>query len=237
MNRADWNRVAFRFDDAVCDIVAADRRRVIAGFVERVLTHRNRHAVVVDLGCGPGTFVRTFGHLFDEAIGLDYAPRMIAMAKRRCASLPHARWICAAVGRAPALLGPVADLVVCLNVLTSTGRTRRQAHWASVATVNKPGGFALIVVPSVESARFVARATGAAAPVNLRDGRHVRRGGHLQKLYTRQELVDHLTLFGYRNVRVTRVFYPWRVEGIVSPGPEAGRLPWHWACLAVRRHG
>ncbi len=233
MKRADWNRLAVAFEGRL-RIVAADRRRILAGLVHVVLTH-GRRAAVVDLGCGPGTFVRTFGHLFDEAIGLDYAPRMIAMAKRRCASLPHARWICAAVGHAPALLGQVADLVVCLNVLTSTTRTRREAHWASVAAVNKPGGFALIVVPSVESARFVECAAGAAAPASPRDGRHVRRGGHFQKLYTRREVVDHLARFGYRNIRVTRVFYPWRVEGIVSPGPAAGGLPWHWACLAVRR--
>jgi SAM-dependent methyltransferase len=237
VNRADWNRLAPRFDGAVCDIVAADARQVLARLVQRALTQR-RHRVVVDLGCGHGTFIREFGRLFESITGLDYAPRMIARARRRCARVPGARWLCAGVERAPALLGPVADLAVCLNVLTSTQRARRDSQWAALAGVNKPGGLALVVLPSVESARFVARVTGVTQhSAKLRSDRQIRRGPHVQKLYTRQELIDYFTRFGYRKVSITRVFYPWRVEGIASRDVAAASLPWHWACLAVRGRG
>jgi len=55
MKRADWNRLADDFEAEVCDITREERTGKVERFVNAV--RLPRHAVLVDLGCGLGTFV------------------------------------------------------------------------------------------------------------------------------------------------------------------------------------
>src|SRR5689334_5311522 len=96
VSREQWNRLAARFNSSVCDIVAGDRDKVVDALVEEALKRRPR-PVVIDLGCGMGTFVRRYSRRFGETIGVDFAERMLRGARRRCAKVPRVRWVCASV--------------------------------------------------------------------------------------------------------------------------------------------
>ncbi|HMP07798.1 MAG TPA: hypothetical protein PJ982_15715, partial [Lacipirellulaceae bacterium] len=87
-------------------------------------------------------------------------------------------------------LGPIGDFVACLNVITSTDADLRRRQWASLAGLPKPGGYALVVIPALESAlRVVEHADddNLIHRSNFKAGL-VYRGDAPQKHYTRDEL-------------------------------------------------
>ncbi len=238
LTRAQWNRLAARFNSSVCDITAGERGRVVHELVEEALRCCPR-PVVVDVGCGVGTFIRRYGRRFGESVGVDFAERMLRGARRRCAKVPRTRWVCSAVEGTPAKVGRIADLTVCMNVLTSPSAALRRRQWNALGKITKPGGCLLVVLPSYESAEFVAdvedRMNPGASARRDGDGT-VHRGRARQKHYTREEIRDAAERAGFRVLRVPKVHYGWRDEGLEPPKSIArGRWPWDWALLANRR--
>ncbi len=179
--------------------------------------------MLVDLGCGIGTFIRTFGGRFDQIVGLEYAPRIMARAKRRCAAMKGVEWLTMDLARGAETIGCRADLTVCLNVITSASAAVRNAQWAAVASVTRPSGFALVVVPSLESDAMLMEAhraeksgKAAATAEGLAD-----RDGSRQKHYRRDELIEIFDGLGLEVKRLGPVFSPWSGEGLDKP--RAGR--------------
>jgi len=241
VSREQWNRLAARFNSSVCDIVAGDRDKVVDALVEEALKRRP-HPVVIDLGCGMGTFVRRYGRRFGETIGVDFAERMLRGARRRCVKVPRVRWVCASVEDTPRKVGETADLSVCLNVLTSPDATLRRRQWKALGKITNPGGCTIVVLPSLESSELVAQVEERLRPgssgARTGDGTVVNRGKARQKHYTREELRDAAEHGGFRVLRIVRVPYPWKDEGIeAAKSVTRGRQPWDWALLAVRRKG
>ena len=237
MDRAEWNQLADDFEDAVCDIVASETSDQLRRYVgaARPLP---KSPTLVDLGCGIGTFIQTFGHRFGRIVGVEYAPRIMARAKARCAKVKGVEWLTMDVARAADEIGCRADLTVCLNVITSASAAVRNAQWAAVAHVTKPGRFALVVVPSLESDEMLMGAHRAersgkapATEAGLAD-----RDGARQKHYRRDELSEIFDGLGLDVKRLGRVFSPWSGEGLDTPRGDASG-PWDWIVLAQRRRG
>lgn len=235
MDRAEWNGLADDFEESVCDIVASETNDQLRRFVSAARPLPKK-PVLVDLGCGIGTFILTFGARFDRIVGVEYAPRIMARAKERCADVMRVEWLTMDVARAAKAIGCRADLTVCLNVITSASAAVRKAQWASLAAVTRPGGFALVVVPSLESDEMLMEAhlkersgKAAATAGGLAD-----RDGSRQKHYRRDELIAVFSEHGLDVKRLGRVFSPWSGEGLDGPGP-GGRGPWDWICLARKK--
>ncbi len=238
VSRAQWNKLAARFNSSVCDIVAGDRDRVMDALVETALRAHPK-PTVVDLGCGMGTFILRYGRRFGETIGVDFAERMLRGARRRCAKVPRVRWACASVEDAPATLSTTADILACLNVITSPDGALRRRQWKALAKVAKPGGHVIVVLPSLESSELVAqieeRLNPGSSGARLDDG-SVHRGNARQKHYTRAELRAAAERAGLRVQKIARIPYPWKDEGVAAPkSVTRGRQPWDWALLARRR--
>src|SRR4029077_9035897 len=160
MNRREWNQHPHEFEDAICDITVDETNNRLSRFVRAA--RLPSEPVLVDLGCGLGSFEQKFGDRFKKIFAVDFAARIIARARRRCAAQPAVKWLVMDVARAFKAIGTRADLTVCMNVITSPSVAKRNALWRCVAKVTKPGGFALIVVPSIESNRMVERSSSAA---------------------------------------------------------------------------
>jgi SAM-dependent methyltransferase len=235
MKRAQWNRLADDFETEVCDITREESSDSITRFMNAVRLPVS-DAMLVDLGCGLGTFVSKFGGRFARVVAIDHAGKIVARAKAASTCTSPVQWMVLDVAKAGAALGACADLTVCMNVITSSHAKRRDALWQSLAGVTKPKGHALIVVPSIESDAVVQkvalRAGRAAEYVSTSEGL-VERDGAVQKHFSRQELDETFVSLGFAVKRMGRASYPWSVEGLRKP--PNGKLPWDWMCLAQRR--
>ncbi|MEJ0077940.1 MAG: class I SAM-dependent methyltransferase [Alphaproteobacteria bacterium] len=236
MSRREWNRTAEKFKDLVCDIAAEETNNQLRLFVSAARPSPDK-SVLVDLGCGIGTFVQKFSDRFSRVFAADFATDAIRQAESAYRGTTPTEWHVADLTACPKLFGTdCADLTVCLNVITSPSAARRKSLWETVRTMTKPAGHALIVVPSIESCHMVAerenRGRKQARPASKRDGIAVR-GNVWQKHFSRGELVEIFFNLGFSVVRLGAVNYPWSTEGLRKPR-TAAQPPWGWICLAKR---
>jgi len=226
MKRADWDRLADEFESETCDITREESKDAVARFVAKVPLPKK--AVLVDLGCGVGTFIARFGGRFHEIHGVEFAPRIIARARARCGE--KVNWLATDIPWAAKTIGRVAHLTVCLNVITQASASARDRLWRSVAGVTRKRGHALVVVPSLESEEMVV-ALSRQKPA-WRKGGLVLRDGVWQKHFTRDELREIFAAHGLRVVRIDKAPYPWSVEGLRETKARRGKRPWDWIVLA-----
>jgi SAM-dependent methyltransferase len=236
MNRKQWNRLAKKFEAEACDISREESGDQVRRYVARARIPK-KGGVLVDLGCGVGTFIREFGHRFGEVVGVEYAAGIIARAKQRCADMDNVTWHNAGGAQAAVRIGRRADLTVCMNVITSSNAATRAALWLSLASITKKNGFALIVVPSIESDDMVEETANNGRKPRRTAARAkglVRRSGAMQKHFARDELGNDLARVGFAVRRMGRAFYPWSIEGMRETKARSAGRPWDWVCLAQR---
>ena len=236
VSRKEWDKLADDFEREVCDITRETKGREIARLVLG-LRPSPRNSVLVDLGCGIGTFVERYGKLFRATFAVEHAPRIIARAKKRLAMRDDIVWLTSNIPPAARRIGPLADLTVCMNVITMPSARIRAQMWDGIARVTRQRGHALIVVPSIESDRMVERiaygTSRAQAMADAPDGL-VERGGSRQKHFGREELHELLQQHGFRTRKLMRISYPWQKEGLRKPRDAGTRRPWDWLVLAQR---
>jgi SAM-dependent methyltransferase len=236
VSRKEWDGLADDFEREVCDITRENNGKEIARLV-RGLRPSPRTSVLVDLGCGIGTFIERYGALFRTTVAVEHAPRIIARAKKRLAKRSGITWLTSNIPPAARRIGACADLTVCMNVVTMPQARIRQQMWEGIARVTKRNGHVLIVVPSIESDRMVERiayGTPRAQALSEAPDGLVERGGSRQKHFARDELHALLASHGFRAKKMLRVSYPWQKEGLRKPRNAGARLPWDWLVLAQK---
>ncbi len=137
------------------------------------------------------------------------------------------------IPRAAKEIGTRADLTVCMNVITSASAAKRAALWSSLAHVTRKGGYALVVIPSLES-EWLVRATTKEKLEPVRKSGLVKRDDAWQKHYERAELDRIFTDCGFTTRRVDRAYYPWSIEGLRETAVRRKNRPWDWMALAQR---
>jgi SAM-dependent methyltransferase len=106
------------------------------------LAQRRPPGRVLDLGCGTGSDVLYLASLGWEAVGVDFVPQAIAIARSRAAaSGSSATFIVGDVTRLreAGVVGPF-DLVIDVGCYHGIPAGRRDAYGAGVAAVTGPGG-------------------------------------------------------------------------------------------------
>ncbi len=232
MKQAYWNSAALDFESEVCDITREESADLVKRHVALAKAKR-KNPVLVDLGCGVGTFIHRYGPRFHKVTGVEFAPRIIAQAIKRCAAMPNVTWKTMDIPRAAKETGAVADLTVCMNVITSASAAKRAALWSSIASVTRRRGHALVVIPSLES-EWLVRATTKEKLEPERKGGLVKRDDAWQKHYERAELDRIFTDYGFTVRRVDRAYYPWSIEGVRETPARAKNRPWDWMALAQK---
>jgi len=237
LNRAEWNQLADDFEELVCDVALDETSDQLRRYVDAARPSKEK-SVLVDLGCGIGSFIQKFGGRFREIVGVEFAARTIARAKERCAAIDGIEWHTMDVARAAKRIGQRADLTVCMNVITAPRKATRDAQWAGVATVTKPSGFALIVVPSIESEEMIQarirRGASGIKSTQTADGL-VEFDGSAQKYYRRDELMSVVRDNGFDVKRIGQLRAPWAREGMTNPRRPGIQNPWDWIVLARRQ--
>jgi SAM-dependent methyltransferase len=234
MNRQQWNQLGKVFEAEVCDIVREESDDQMRRYVSAAKLPKH-DAVLVDLGCGVGTFIERFGNRFQKIVGVEFAATTIAQAKELCAGVPNVQWLTLDIVSAARKIGKVSDLTVCLNVITSASAAKRAALWQSLAAVTKAGGHALLVVPSLESEEMVQTViNGRKKPKLAANNGLVVREEATQKHFEEAELRAVLAENGFTARKLGRARYPWSIEGVRETASRAANRPWDWVCLAQR---
>lgn len=231
MNRKEWNKLANTFEKNVCDISREETADQIKSYVARAKIPK-RGGVLVDMGCGIGTFILQYGHRFAEIVGVEYASNIIARAKKRCAAVAGVTWHTAGVEAAGKRIGPRADLTVCMNVITVPSAAKRKAMWDGIGAVTKRGGHALVVVASIEAERMIEKLENE-EPSDHPDGL-VDHDGALQKHFARDELAADFSRAGFAVKKIGKAYYPWSKEGLRETPKRRASPPWDWVALAQR---
>lgn len=232
-----WDRLATRWDEAIFNSLAADRRQVIRAELRKA-ARRGRRAA--DFGCGIGTYLPTLARLFAEVHGFEQSAACAARARRRMRFRP---WVTVhAADRAPPACRGRFDVVICVNAAIHPRKRVWNGVLRSACALLKPRGRLLVVVPALESAELVAAALrlspakparGTTAELADRRRGIVRIDGVATKHFRRAELADALAANGLDGVRIRRVRYSWQSEAVVPPVSLRRTRPWDWLAIAT----
>lgn len=214
----------------------------------------SRRGAAIDLGTGIGNGIPMLARLFRRVVAIDYAPRMVATARKRYAHLSHVSFAVADMRELSRYHGRFDVAVAVNSVLLPSSRDVRRMLREAYATL-KPGGLLFGVFPSLESEVYIGLLTFEREHAKLRHeerawlrteelvGRHridffrgtVGKSAVTQKFYYRFELLHRLQRAGFTDIRIGRVVYPWRL--LDDPDARAFRGQpgfWDWFVSARR---
>jgi len=237
-DRMYWDAMAKRWDQEIFNTLHHDRSGVIGGEIER---SSRRAGSIADFGCGTGIYLPLLSRLFDDVQGFERSMPCVAIARQKLRT--RANVAVHSASSASVRRHGRFDVVLCVNVAVHPALRARAGVFRAIRALLAPGGRLILVVPSLESATMVAAEEAAA----LR-GRATSRGGDWiagkdadgvvtiegmpYKHYTRRELRDLLEGLGLGVIRIRRVEYSWRSQGVRPAAHRAGDLPWDWIAVA-----
>jgi SAM-dependent methyltransferase len=103
---------------------------------------------ILDMGCGPGTFLGRFGSGYTHGLGIDLARAQIEFARQKYGSQ---RLRFEALDVAAFSEESQFDVVVSIEVIEHLPRGETQAFLRSILRVLKPGGTAVLSTPNYRS--------------------------------------------------------------------------------------
>src|SRR5882672_5648987 len=139
-----WNRIAPSYHAEIFDVFQSDTKKVLTKYFKKH-TSLKHHAV--DFGCGNG---KAFSHLaprFKNVLGLDISQKLLNQAK----ALPYNNVSLKQADLTRVLRVPKADFIFCCNVAILPEVETNVAIIKNIQRTLKPGGHALVVIPSLES--------------------------------------------------------------------------------------
>jgi SAM-dependent methyltransferase len=247
---AFWDTMHADFDDAVFDPVASDVRGAFWRAVGRFGRAARR---VADYGCGTGRQLPGLAKRFDQVVGLDFAPKLLAVAHARTAELENVEL------RRVDLRQPIprlrsVELGVCVNAWIMPSHEGRRLALRHVRASLAPGAPLVLVVPALEAALYVNerlvewnRRSGLRGRALLREGIETtpRAASDLlhgvidlddsrTKHFLREELLARLRDARFEVVHEARVEYPWSAYFDHPPRWLRDPLPWDWLVVARR---
>lgn len=239
MTAKDWDALADEFSSRVLEISECDIDGVIEMAAKRLGGARK---VATDFGCGAGAVTRLVAPYFKSVTGVDFSPKLIDAARVQTRA-KNVVYEIADLQSTRAKRFP-CDVAFCANVLIGDdAAAREQLARNVIASVHK-GGHAVFIVPSLEA---VMRAYQVAVQLGRRgvDGWAkdevvslpqglIKMGGVPTKHYLQDEIAEFLTRLKLRDVKVTRVSYPWREALEDAPRTLKAALPWDWMAAGTK---
>lgn len=250
MDENYWEAVASDYDGEIFDSFASDRRGVLR---KRLDEFANPAVAAADAGCGVGKYLPALAPRFQSVDAYDLSASLLEQARAKGAAFSNIRYFKRDFAAKGAKVNPVG-FVLCANVLIMAQHEVREGILHNVARMLQPGGHALFLVPSLESAilthhRMVqwhrrdglpmeAAMKASSAPA-ARAGTALRHGlVPLEKVPTKHFLREEMTLFlqdfGFESLRFDKVEYRWTTEFENPPDWMKAPYPWDWL-VSVRR--
>ena len=249
MDAAYWDRLAGNFSEEVFEVTERDSSGVIRKTAKRL---GGKDLTAIDFGCGAGASTRAIAPFFRHVTGIDFSENLLAVArqKTRAKNADYRQAdLSAKVARTPK-----CDVAFCFNVLLSPDEKIRLAIARNVVRAIRRGGAGVFIAPALESelrsyqvslacqqrAGFkraaAAKELDASARrdiISLSQG-VVNLGGAPTKHFFQDEIAELLAACGLKNLKVSRVHFPWDAVLDETPTPMPHGEPWDWMAVGEK---
>ncbi len=236
-----WNHIAPTYNIEIFDVFQSDTKKILLKYFKR---HTNLKHNAIDFGCGNGKAFSYLAPRFKNVLGLDISQKLLSQAK----VLPYNNVSLKQADLTKQLRIPKADFIFCCNVAILPEVETNVAIIRNIQKALKPGGSALVVIPSLESMIYSAwrlidwnkkekvkpeqidpsEYSGfAGKKIDILQGL-VSIDGHTTKHYTQQEIDVVFSRCGLTVSKIERIEYPWTSEFTKPPNWMNAPFPWDW---------
>ena len=237
-----WNRITPSYNDEIFDVFQSDKKKKLPKYFKK---HGGLNKVAIDFGCGTGKSFPYLSSLFKNVLGLDISKDLLKQARHRGYANIDLKQKDLTKRN---LVLPPADFAFCCNVIMFPVIEKNLNMITNIYNALKPGGTALIVLPSLDSALFsswrlidIYRREGVKAsdiPVHefhyfKGNKRDILQGiVHIDGVPTKHYLESEIQVIfkdaGFRVTKIDKVEYDWETELSAPPEWLEDPYPWDW---------
>jgi SAM-dependent methyltransferase len=248
-----WSRAAARYDDLFLDPFRPGVENPLLDEIRSIPDPASK--AVADLGCGTGPLLSHLVGRFGQVVALDFAPGMIAKAKKRLGAGrrdDHVTFLVRPMHDLDDFQGAL-DVAVAVNSIVMPDVREIDRTLAAIRASLKPGGVFLGILPAMDAIHYhtmllndEALDRGLAVDEAERhasfQGEHhfyefafgrFQFQGLRQKFWQPFEVEHRFAKAGFPRVELTKVLYPW--DDTITGGPAFADHPrsWDWSFRAV----
>ncbi len=244
-----WDKIASRYNEEIFDVFHNDKKKKLMRYFKK---HGSQTKVAIDLGCGNGKAFSYLSPLFKKVIGIDISLELLRQAKR----LPYKNIELKRLDLTrKGLHLPKADFLFSCNVVMFPAIEKNYSMLKNLQRSLKPGGTALLVIPSLESVLFSSlqlislyRKEGTHSdhiPANEFDyfrasKRDIVQGiiyidGVPTKHYLGPEIEMIFRDAGLQVTALEKLEYDWKTEFASPPASLNHQFPWDWLVECKRK--
>ena len=240
--KAHWNRIAPNYNDEIFDVFQSDMKKKLPKYFKK---HAGLNKTAIDFGCGNGKSFPYMASQFRHILALDISKGLLKQARQR--GYPNVDLKQQDLTKKNLTLPP-ADFAFCCNVIMFSVIEKNVVMIKNIHRALKPGGTALIVLPSFDSALF---SSWRLIDLYRREGvkpedipahefhyfkgskRDILQGivhidGVPTKHYTEPEIQVIFKEAGFTVTKVDKLEYDWSTEFSSPPAWLQSPFPWDW---------
>jgi SAM-dependent methyltransferase len=237
-----WNTIAQSYNKEIFDVFASDKNKLLPKYFKK---HRNPKATALDFGCGNGKAFPLIAPGFKELVAADISEELLNQARK--SRYKNISFLHEDLAKPKVNLPPV-DFIFSCNVIMLPEIDKNYLMLQNIQRALRPGGSALLVLPSTESIFFAAwrlidwyKKEGVSAndidPSELsyfKGGKEeILQGifyidGVATKHYALPELEVILKSAGLKITATEKLEYDWNTEFDSPPAWMKDPYPWDW---------
>lgn len=245
-----WDRVAEDYFTEVVSPFAGGACLPLLRVLDRLPDTRRQ--AVADFGCGTGPLLPDLAARFRRVLAVDFSPGMLRKARARC-TRRHVSFHRADLADLSRFRGRI-DVAITVNAVLTPDEERLQRIFAGLHASLTSGGVLIGVFPAMEPVLYQGylihqreRHLGPATVAKQRTSRILERHKYdfvhgtyrvdadgAQKFFYDFELQHRLRRAGFRQIKLSKVTYPWN-DTLGGYEQFPGEPPmWDWLVRAAR---
>jgi len=236
-----WDYIAPTYNQEIFDVFQSDTKKVLVKYFKK---HTNPKHEAIDFGCGNGKAFFYLAPRFKHVLGLDISQKLLNQAK----ALPYTNVSLKQADLTKSLRISKTDFIFCCNVAILPEVETNISIIKNIQKTLKPGGHALVVIPSLESMIYSAwrlidwNKKEEVRPDDIDPSEYsgfsgkkidilqglVSIDGHTTKHYTQQEIEVVFSRCGLKVSKIEKIEYAWNSEFAKPPKWMNAPYPWDW---------
>lgn len=240
--KSHWNRIAPSYNEEIFDVFQSDKKRKLPKYFKK---HAGLNKTAIDFGCGNGKSFPFIAPQFEHLLAIDISEGLLKQAKERGYTNIEIQQQNLTDKN---IVLPAADFAFCCNVIMFPVIEKNLIMIDNIHRALKPGGTAVIVLPSLDSVFFSSwrlidlyRREGVKSEDIPASEFHYYKGskrnllqgivyidGVPTKHYTEPEIQVIFKEAGFKVTKVDKIEYDWNTELSAPPTWLKEPYPWDW---------